>query len=49
VSCEERRRMRGLSSLEKRRLRGNPTALCSNLSRGSEEGSDDLFVLVIDG
>lgn len=36
----------GLSSLEKRRLRGNHTVLWNFLSRGNGEGNARLFSLV---
>lgn len=41
MSCEER--TLGLSTLEKRRLRGDLSALCSLLRRGSGEGGAALF------
>ena len=46
MSSEERLRPRGLSSLERRRLRGELLVLYSFLRRGSGEGGADLFSLV---
>ena len=43
MSCEELLRTLGLSSLEKRKLRGNLIVLCSVLRRGHGEGGADLF------
>ena len=45
MSSEEQLRSWGLSSLERRRLRGDLTALDSFLRRGSGEGGADLFSL----
>ncbi|KAK4811110.1 hypothetical protein QYF61_016396 [Mycteria americana] len=46
MSYEERLRTLGLSSLERRRLRGDFIALYSFLRRGSGEGGADLFSLI---
>jgi len=43
MSCEEQLRTLGLSSLEKRRPKGDLLALYSFLRRGSGEGGADLF------
>ena len=43
MSHEERLRTLGLSSSEKRRLRGNLTAPCSVVRRGRGEGGAELF------
>jgi len=44
MSCEERPRTVGLSSLE-RRMRGDLITLCSLLRKGCGEGGADLFSL----
>ncbi|KAK4826998.1 hypothetical protein QYF61_013098 [Mycteria americana] len=46
MSCEERLRTLGLSSLEKRRLKGHLIALHSFPRKGIGEGGADLFSLV---
>ena len=45
ISYEERLRTASLSSLEKRRLKGDLIALYGFLRRGSAEGGADLFSL----
>ncbi|KAK4825707.1 hypothetical protein QYF61_002066 [Mycteria americana] len=45
MSSDERQRTLGLSSLERRRLRGDFIALYSFLRRGSGEGGAGLFSL----
>jgi len=45
TSYEERLRTLGLSSLERRRMRGDLTALYSFLRRGRGDGGADLFSL----
>ena len=45
MACEEWLRTLGLSSLERRQLRGDLIALCSFLRRGNGEGGAELFSL----
>ncbi|KAK4832788.1 hypothetical protein QYF61_025656 [Mycteria americana] len=49
MPCEELLRTLGLSSLERRRLRGDLVALYRFLRRGSGEGGADIFSLVSSG
>lgn len=46
TSCEEQLRTLGRCGLEKGRLRGDPTALCSFLSRARALGAAELSSLV---
>lgn len=41
VFCDERMRTLGVSSLKKKRLRGDITFLCNNMRRESTEGKLD--------
>lgn len=46
MSCEKRLRTLGLSTLQKKGLRGDLIALCKFLRRGSGKGGAELFSLV---